>query len=265
MHWCFVCESVVKSVCKKKKHTVIDMSQFAKELQSKFKRTKINLGLAVEKRRQLKKNLDTSLALHKAQIEEIKKRIAENSQELNQLQFLLKSEPDFKASPRSIVVRFKETNNSLASSAELSDEWLSRLEAFEWLNTNSGYSWRQKAYLLRNVTVEKSRRDIIFSKSIVNHRLFLDYLRIRATKRTCLKENPDRTLDRLNCFAFHPVKPILVCGFKSGTIGFFTGKKHSSPFSSWAHLTWKLDDHSIMSMEWNVSNVSASLYCLRLS
>lgn len=157
MHWCFACNSVTKPACSKKKHVVIDMSRIAKELQFKMKRSKANLGTALEKRRQLKQSLEISLALHKAQTEEIQKQMTDNSQELNQLEYMLETEPDFNTSHREIAKRFKETNNVLGTSSELVDEWQARLEALKWMHVNSGYSWRQRAYLLRSSSVGKSK------------------------------------------------------------------------------------------------------------
>lgn len=68
--------------------------------------------------------------------------------------------------------------------------------------------------------------------------------------------------DKITSVAFHPVKPILACGFQSGTIGFFVGKSNASPFSSWTPSVWKFDDYSITSMEWNVSYSSVCHHSL---
>lgn len=158
MRWCFACNGVTKPACKKMKHVVMDMSRVARELQSKMKQSKANLGIALEKRRQLKQNLEISLALQKAQTEKIQKQMAENNQELNQLEHMLETEPDFSASKRKAVTRFKESKNVLATSNDLADEWQARLEVLKWMHINSSYSWRQRAYLLRTSSVQKSER-----------------------------------------------------------------------------------------------------------
>lgn len=68
--------------------------------------------------------------------------------------------------------------------------------------------------------------------------------------------------EKVTCFVFHPVKPVLACGFKSGKFGFFTGKNHSSPFSNWTYAIWEFQDYSITSMEYNVSYASVPTSCV---
>lgn len=128
MLWCFTCDSVAKPGCQDNKHPVWDMSRDAKEIHSKILLAKANLVEAVVKRRQLKDILETSLTQFKTHAGEIRKQIADNSQELQRLQDMVGKEPDFNGNRQIVEMRLQETINLLAESVTFAEKWQSRLE-----------------------------------------------------------------------------------------------------------------------------------------
>lgn len=150
MHWCFVCDGVVKPSCRKSQHAVLDASRFAKELRFKMRQSKSNLTRALDKRRIRKQSLEMILTFHNNQAKVIQKEIDDNDQELNQLERLVETEPHFITDSKKISKRFKETNTILVTSTNLMDESQGQLDAVFTLYNKTDYSWRQKAHLLRS-------------------------------------------------------------------------------------------------------------------
>lgn len=118
-----------------------------------MRQSKSNLKLALDKRQQMKNSLQSMLTIHKRQINDIQKRIEDNDLETNQLQAVFDTEPDLNMDNRKVSKRFQETNKILASCTDLANESQGQLDAFLALNTSdepSGYSWKQKAHLIRS-------------------------------------------------------------------------------------------------------------------
>lgn len=167
MHWCFSCGRIAKPNCQKK-HTVFDWNPEAKELQVKMKLLKDNLNQAVEKRRQLKKNLDECLSILEAQTNDIHALKIENRQELQQLQSLLGMERKFTKNRWALESSYDEVSAALNVSSEMVDECQARLKLLQWMGPSPELSYRCRAFLLRTETSKTSKVAYLGFGRIVN-------------------------------------------------------------------------------------------------
>lgn len=88
----------------------------------------------------------------------------------------------------------------------------------------------------------------------------VDLIRLRRVELPLLGQDGIRRRETIACLSFNPVKPILACGLKSGTLNFFIGDSYYSSFTNWTVRAWKFGHVTFTAMDWNVSTFSLHAY-----
>lgn len=88
--WCFTCDSAGKSACEAS-HAVMSLVHEAEDVKSKFGTAKNYLQKALEKRRQIREHLRSTLESLRAKEKETKILIDRNESEVLDLKFLIKN------------------------------------------------------------------------------------------------------------------------------------------------------------------------------